>query len=130
MALSDSQIERYGRQILLPQVGGKGQERLLGAAVSISGAHRGSEEAAQYLAAAGVGHLRMEEALREKIEPEIRARNPDVHVSASLEGAVCVSSDGTDRASGALAALRTLVSIIGAGQYSRFSWEKHRWWTS
>lgn len=130
MALSDTQIERYARQILLPQVGGKGQERLLQAAVSISGAHRGSEEAAQYLAAAGVGQLQMADALREKVEPEIKARNPDVAVSTSLEGALSVDPDGTDRASGALAALRTLVGIIGAGHYSKFSWEKHRWWTS
>lgn len=55
--LSDSQIERYSRQIILPQVGGKGQQRLLQASILV---HEGSPwhaEALLYLAAVGVGHI-------------------------------------------------------------------------
>ena len=35
--LSEAQIERYSRQIILPQLGGKGQETLLRARVLVSG---------------------------------------------------------------------------------------------
>jgi molybdopterin/thiamine biosynthesis adenylyltransferase len=55
--LSNEQIERYSRQIILPQVGGRGQERLLGAAVAIVGADAMGCAAALYLAGAGVGKL-------------------------------------------------------------------------
>lgn len=37
MTLTDEQIERWSRQILLPEVGGRGQLRLLAARVAIAG---------------------------------------------------------------------------------------------
>jgi len=55
--LTDAQIERYSRQIILPQVGGRGQERLCAATVILSGAASVVEPAATYLAAAGLGNL-------------------------------------------------------------------------
>ena len=55
--LSDPQIERYSRQIILPQVGGKGQERLLRAQVLVSGDGPWQTQALLYLAAAGVGRI-------------------------------------------------------------------------
>jgi len=55
--LSDSQIERYSRQIILPQVGGKGQEKLLRARVLVNGSGSLQTSALLYLAAAGVGTL-------------------------------------------------------------------------
>ena len=55
--LSDSQIERYSRQIILPQVGGKGQEKLLRARVLVNGSGPLQTAALFYLAAAGVGTL-------------------------------------------------------------------------
>ncbi len=57
MSLNDIQIERYSRQILLPQVGGKGQEKLLAAKVLIIGAGGLGSPVASYLAGAGVGTL-------------------------------------------------------------------------
>jgi molybdopterin/thiamine biosynthesis adenylyltransferase len=55
--LNDQRIERYSRQILLPEVGGKGQEKLLEAKVLIIGAGGLGSPVASYLAGAGVGTL-------------------------------------------------------------------------
>lgn len=60
MGLSEEQIQRYSRHILLPEVGGVGQERLLASSVLI--AYSKNEESAAlialvYLAAAGVGRI-------------------------------------------------------------------------
>lgn len=55
--LSDEQIERYSRQIILPQVGGKGQEKLLHARVFVDAFGPLQTSALHYLVAAGVGAL-------------------------------------------------------------------------
>ncbi len=57
MELSEDQIERYSRHILLPEVGGKGQKRLLSSRILIIGAGGLGSPAALYLAAAGVGTI-------------------------------------------------------------------------
>jgi adenylyltransferase/sulfurtransferase len=55
--LKEDQIERYSRQIILPNVDGKGQEKLLAAKVLIIGAGELGSPAALYLASAGIGTI-------------------------------------------------------------------------
>jgi hypothetical protein len=72
MRFSDEEIRRYGRQIVLREVGGHGQERLRAAT-----ARTGSELVALYLAGAGVGRILVGE---EAIAASVRALNPLVTV--------------------------------------------------
>src|SRR5215210_4807163 len=55
--LSREQKERYGRHLLLPEIGAEGQAKLLGAKVLLLGAGGLGSPTALYLAAAGVGTL-------------------------------------------------------------------------
>lgn len=59
MNLSDTQLERYARHIVLKEIGGEGQRKLLDAEVVVVGAGGIGSPAIQYLAAAGVGRLRV-----------------------------------------------------------------------
>jgi sulfur-carrier protein adenylyltransferase/sulfurtransferase len=56
-ALTDTQRERYSRHLLLPEVGEKGQAKLLAGKVLLLGAGGLGCPAAMYLAAAGVGTI-------------------------------------------------------------------------
>jgi adenylyltransferase/sulfurtransferase len=55
--MKDDQLERYARHIILKEIGGAGQQRLLDAHVGLIGAGGIGAPAIQYLAAAGVGRL-------------------------------------------------------------------------
>jgi adenylyltransferase/sulfurtransferase len=99
---TDDQIYRYSRHIILPDVGGAGQKKLLKAKVLLVGAGGLGSPTAMYLAAAGVGTLglvdfdkvdlsnlqrqllhRTQDIGRPKLdsaEDTINALNPDVNV--------------------------------------------------
>lgn len=59
MTLTDIQLERYARHIVLREIGGEGQRRLLDAKVAVIGAGGIGSPLIQYLAAAGIGSLRI-----------------------------------------------------------------------
>lgn len=107
LTFSEDQIKRYARHIILPEIGGKGQRKLLGAKVLLIGAGGLGSPAGYYLAAAGVGTLGIvdfdvvdlsnlqrqilhstEDLDRPKTESAketIRALNPDVEVQTYRE---------------------------------------------
>ena len=59
MSLSDDQLDRYARHIVLKEIGGEGQRKLVDAQVVLVGAGGIGSPAIQYLAAAGVGAMRV-----------------------------------------------------------------------
>ena len=96
--LSDAQIERYSRQIILPQVGGRWQAALLSATVTVCGRSELATTAGLYLAAAGVGHLRVSPPTAAAIQ----GVNPDCQVA-------CLASDA------AADAVRSAAVVLCAG---------------
>lgn len=92
MALSNEQIERYSRQIILPQVGGRGQERLLAARIAILGEIADLESPLAYLVGAGVGTILLhafgdnDNARRSYLIDQMRDLNPEVKVGLTAPG--------------------------------------------
>jgi sulfur-carrier protein adenylyltransferase/sulfurtransferase len=113
---TDAQLERYSRHIMLPEVGEKGQAKLLKSRVLMLGAGGLGAPSALYLAAAGVGTLGLVDAdvvdasnLQRQIihatsrigvpkvesaEKTLRDLNPDVQVVKFQER---LQSDNVDR---------------------------------
>ena len=57
MTLSDDELDRYARHIVLPQIGGVGQKRLKTARVALIGAGGIGSGALPALVGAGIGHI-------------------------------------------------------------------------
>ncbi|MBF0191449.1 MAG: sulfurtransferase TusA family protein [Magnetococcales bacterium] len=80
--------ERYSRQILLPEIGGHGQQRLNLSTVGIVADATGTIllPTLLYLAAAGVGHLRVTDHHPEPLAPILdwaKANNPTVRIETA-----------------------------------------------
>ena len=92
MTLSDDQLERYARHIVLKEIGGAGQVKLSHAHVLLIGAGGIGCPAIQYLAAAGIGKLTViddDQVSLSNLQRQILYGNEDVnrdkvHVASSV----------------------------------------------
>ncbi|MBP9040320.1 MAG: ThiF family adenylyltransferase, partial [Anaerolineaceae bacterium] len=57
MRLTEDELKRYQKQLLLPEIGKDGQSRLKKASVLVVGAGGLGSPVLLYLAAAGIGHI-------------------------------------------------------------------------
>jgi hypothetical protein len=83
MSLTDAQIDRYSRQIIVPRVGGRGQERLLAARILLAGDARDIEAPLAYLVGAGVGTICLKLSTGQTVFTDKRELNGDVSVTAA-----------------------------------------------
>ena len=90
MRLTDAQQARYARHLLLDQLGGEGQERLLSACVRVRGSGPAARWAARYLAASGVGALILDDR---SAAAECGALSPDLRVLSPSEAVCAVDLD-------------------------------------
>jgi len=79
--LSDADLERYARQVIMPHMGEDGQERLLAAKVLVVGAGGLGAPVILYLAAAGIGHITIiddDKVSRTDLNRQIIYRDADI----------------------------------------------------
>lgn len=126
--MRDEHVRRYARHILLPDVGGLGQTRLMGASARVElGASAADAEAAlvaaSYLAAGGVGSVVVDGATDAQLAT-VAAHGPDTRITAAGPGQPIElptrppwwpAVDGDDAAlgfwRGALAAARWMAAV-------------------
>jgi hypothetical protein len=117
--LTEAQQERFARHLLLDELGGDGQERLLSSCVRIRGTGASARWAARYLAASGVGTLVLDDPAAAAectgLSPDTRiveagsSRAPDLELDLSRDPASAPRSPAERGALAALAAVRRLV---------------------
>ena len=107
MALTGEQFERYSRQLLLPEIGGAGQERLLASTALVVGAGGLGSPALLYLAAAGVGTLVVADG--DAVDRSNLGRQV-IHDEAAI---------GTPKPASAAGRIRALNADVGVKELSR-----------
>jgi hypothetical protein len=88
MTLTEAQIDRYSRQIIVPRVGGLGQERLLAARILLAGDARDIEAPLAYLVGAGVGTILLKLSDDQAAITEVRELNSDVTLANELKAPI------------------------------------------
>jgi adenylyltransferase/sulfurtransferase len=95
MALSDDELERYARHIVLKDVGGPGQARLKAASVLVIGAGGLGSPLILYLAAAGVGRIGVvdfDTVALSNLQRQIAHRTQDVGLPKTVSAAQAASA--------------------------------------
>ena len=102
--LSDENLERYARQVIMPEVGEDGQERLLAARALIVGAGGLGSPVILYLAAAGIGSI----TILDDERVELTNLNRQIaHTTASI------GTPKVEQAAAAARALNPAITITG-----------------
>jgi|SRR5277367_1080235 len=86
MSLSDRQIERYSRQIIVPGFGARGQERLLAARLRIIGTADDMTPIIPYLAGAGFGAISIGFSSGHLDFSALAGLNSDCSITIDLDG--------------------------------------------
>lgn len=107
MSLSKEELERYGRQISIEEIGEAGQRRLKEAVVALVGAGGLGSSAGFYLAAAGIGELR----LIDSDSVELSNLNRQV-----LHAESDIGRPKTDSAIEKLGALNSTIRVTGSAE--------------
>jgi molybdopterin/thiamine biosynthesis adenylyltransferase len=107
MTLSDDRLERYARHIVLREIGGEGQRRLLASRVAVIGAGGIGSPVIQYLAAAGVGRLTIVD------DDAVSLSNLQ---RQTLFGTADAGAAKVERARAAVAALNPDVKVLAVGE--------------
>jgi molybdopterin-synthase adenylyltransferase len=99
VTLNDDQLDRYARHIVLKEIGGEGQKRLLAATIAVIGAGGIGSPAIQYLAAAGIGTIRLienEAVSLDNLQRQVLFGTADVgrlKADAAAETVACLNPD-------------------------------------
>lgn len=94
-ALTREEIERYARHIVLPEIGGAGQQKLKRAKVLVVGAGGLGSPVLAYLAAAGVGTLGIiddDQVALSNLQRQILHRTDDIGMAKTASAAAAVKA--------------------------------------
>jgi molybdopterin-synthase adenylyltransferase len=117
MPLGDRQIERYSRQIIVPGIGGRGQERLLAASVAVAGSDELARTVALYAAGAGVGRIEIVSPSLEwrgLLGTDVADLNPDVRIALADGAGESAFSSAHDAVFASADSLEQLIRISRA----------------
>src|SRR5438128_2050305 len=115
MALSNQQIERYSRQIIVSGIGGIGQERLLASHLVLAGDIGDLERVLAYMVGAGVGKITLRLTAGDTAPgvDELLERMHDLNREVAVNHAAADATDATLilALAGSAAALETIRAL-------------------